>query len=148
MFWPTVVSHKIDDESPLWEFSARNIARFAKKLNHLWTVLVIVLCFTIDQNADLFGFSQTFEIILTLEGITPETGNTIQVDPLNQIRLNYYYWTIFQITPKHDVCSKWMSLGDKINYIQVRTSYLPNEIIWGFRWYFWYFDSKNGFGFL
>ena len=28
MFWPTVVSHKIDDESPLWEFSARNIARF------------------------------------------------------------------------------------------------------------------------
>lgn len=63
MFWPTVVSHKIDDESPLWEFSARNIA------------------------------SQTFEIILTLEGITPETGNTIQV----------------------------------------RTSYLPNEILWGFR---------------
>ena len=32
MFWPTVVSHKIDDESPLWDFSARTIARFAKQL--------------------------------------------------------------------------------------------------------------------
>ena len=28
---------------------------------------------------DIFHLSQTFEIILTLEGITPETGNTIQV---------------------------------------------------------------------
>ena len=37
----------------------------------------------LTKHADLFGFSQTFEIILTLEGITPETGNTIQVDPLN-----------------------------------------------------------------
>ena len=27
----------------------------------------------------LLPASQTFEIILTLEGITPETGNTIQV---------------------------------------------------------------------
>ena len=27
-----------------------------------------------------FVLSQTFEIILTLEGITPETGNTIQVN--------------------------------------------------------------------
>ena len=35
---------------------------------HLWSLLL----------------SQTFEIILTLEGITPETGNTIQVDPFNQ----------------------------------------------------------------
>ena len=33
MFWPTVVSHKIDDESPLWEFSARNIARFKQTIN-------------------------------------------------------------------------------------------------------------------
>ena len=31
-----------------------------------------------------FVLSQTFEIILTLEGITPETGNTIQVGTLNQ----------------------------------------------------------------
>ena len=50
MFWPIVVSHKIDEESPLYELSARDIS--SKK---------------------------QFEIILTMEGITPETGNTIQV---------------------------------------------------------------------
>ena len=33
-----------------------------------------------------FVLSQTFEIILTLEGITPETGNTIQV---NLKRINF-----------------------------------------------------------
>jgi len=63
MFWPVVVSHKIDADSPLYEMSARNIAE------------------------------NTFEIVLTMEGITPETGNTVQV----------------------------------------RTSYLPNEILWGYR---------------
>jgi len=63
MFWPIVLAHKIDSESPLYNMSARNIA----------------------QN--------TFEIVLTMEGITPETGNTVQV----------------------------------------RTSYLPNEILWGYR---------------
>ena len=49
MFWPIVLSHKIDEESPLYNMSARDIA----------------------QN--------TFEIVLTMEGITPETGNTVQV---------------------------------------------------------------------
>ena len=49
MFWPVVVSHKIDSESPLYAMSARDIAE------------------------------HTFEIILTMEGITPETGNTVQV---------------------------------------------------------------------
>ena len=49
MFWPIVLAHKIDSESPLYDMSARNIA----------------------QN--------TFEIVLTMEGITPETRNTVQV---------------------------------------------------------------------
>ena len=49
MFWPVVVSHKIDEKSPLYDMSARDIAE------------------------------HTFEIILTMEGITPETGNTVQV---------------------------------------------------------------------
>lgn len=64
MFWPIIVSHKIDEESPLWEISARDLTS-----------------------------KMQFEIVLTMEGITPETGNTIQV----------------------------------------RTSYLPNEILWGYR---------------
>merc|ERR1712147_527810 len=55
---------KIDEESPLYEFSARDISS-----------------------------KMQFEIILTMEGITPETGNTVQV----------------------------------------RTSFLPNEILWGYR---------------
>ena len=49
MFWPTVLSHKIDSDSPLWEVTARDIS------------------------------SKQFEIVLTFEGTTPETGNTVQV---------------------------------------------------------------------
>ena len=50
MFWPIIVSHKIDSDSPLWEISARDLTS-----------------------------KMQFEIVLTMEGITPETGNTIQV---------------------------------------------------------------------
>jgi len=63
MLWPVTISHKIDENSPLYEFSPRDI------------------------------LSKQFEIILTIEGTTQETANTIQV----------------------------------------RTSYLPNEILWGYR---------------
>ena len=49
MFWPTVLSHKIDSDSPLWDVSARDIS------------------------------SKQFEVVLTFEGTTPETGNTVQV---------------------------------------------------------------------
>ena len=51
MFWPTVLAHKIDSESPLWDMSARDLASNNKQ----------------------------FEIVLTFEGTTPETGNTVQV---------------------------------------------------------------------
>lgn len=63
LLWPMVVSHRIDSSSPLYNLSPRDI------------------------------LDTQFEIILTLEGVTPETGNTIQV----------------------------------------RSSYLPNEILWGYR---------------
>ena len=63
LLWPMVVSHRIDSSSPLYSLSPRDI------------------------------LDTQFEIILTLEGVTPETGNTIQV----------------------------------------RSSYLPSEILWGFR---------------
>ena len=53
MFWPTVLAHKIDCESPLWDMSARDLASNAAK--------------------------NMFEIVLTFEGTTPETGNTVQV---------------------------------------------------------------------
>ena len=48
-FWPLVVSHKIDSSSPLYDLGPRDL--------QTWT----------------------FEIIVTLEGTTPETGNTVQV---------------------------------------------------------------------
>lgn len=57
MFWPVVVSHKIDEKSPLYSMSARDIGE------------------------------HTFEIILTMEGITPETGNTVQVGTGNTEKL-------------------------------------------------------------
>lgn len=47
-FWPLVLSHKIDKFSPLWDLSPRDIQ------------------------------ARQFEIILTIEGCTPETGTTVQ----------------------------------------------------------------------
>jgi len=63
MYWPMVLSHRIDESSPLWAMSPESLK------------------------------TENFEIILTLEGIVPETGNGIQV----------------------------------------RTSYVPSEILWGFK---------------
>jgi len=62
-FWPIIVSHKIDEASPLYQMAPRDFQ------------------------------SKQFEVIITLEGVTPETG-----------------------------CS-----------VQVRTSFLPSEILWGQR---------------
>ena len=59
MFWPIIVSHKIDEDSPLWEISARDLTS-----------------------------KMQFEIVLTMEGITPETGNTIQV---RELRTSGYF---------------------------------------------------------
>lgn len=61
ILWPVTIAHKIDQDSPLYDMNPRDI------------------------------LSSQFEVVLTLEGVTEETGNTIQV----------------------------------------RTSYLPNEILWG-----------------
>jgi len=61
ILWPVTIGHKIDEDSPLYDMNPRDI------------------------------LNSQFEIIMTLEGVTEETGNTIQV----------------------------------------RTSYLPNEILWG-----------------
>jgi len=63
LFWPIVLSHRIDEGSPLWSVSPTDL------------------------------ITEKFEIILTMEGTTPETGNNIQV----------------------------------------RTSYLPSEILWGYK---------------
>jgi len=62
-FWPIMLSHKIDESSPLYSLAPRDFQ------------------------------AKQFEIIVTVEGVTPETG-----------------------------CS-----------VQVRTSYLPSEILWGQR---------------
>jgi len=62
-FWPIVVSHKIDSSSPLYQMAPKDFQ------------------------------TKQFEIILTLEGVTAETGMSVQV----------------------------------------RTSYLPTEILWGQR---------------
>ena len=49
LFWPLVVSHKIDSSSPLYDLSPKDLQ------------------------------TRQFEVIISLEGTTPETGNTIQV---------------------------------------------------------------------
>jgi len=63
LFWPIVLSHRIDENSPLWGLSPKDLE------------------------------TEKLEIVLTMEGTTPETGNNIQV----------------------------------------RTSYLPCEILWGYK---------------
>jgi len=50
MYWPMVLSHRIDESSPLWSVGPADLR------------------------------TEHFEIILTLEGIVPETGNNIQVN--------------------------------------------------------------------
>ena len=62
-YWPLVVAHKIDSSSPLYSLTPRDLA------------------------------TSQVEIIITLEGTTPDTSSTVQV----------------------------------------RTSYLPSEILWGQR---------------
>lgn len=76
MLWPITLGHKIDVESPFYEMGPRDI------------------------------LNSQFEIVITLEGVTEETGNTIQA----------------------------------------RTSYLPNEILWGhhFENAAVAYDKKNG----
>ncbi len=61
IMWPVTISHKIDEDSMFYEMAPRDF------------------------------LSSTFELLVTLEGVTEETGNTVQA----------------------------------------RTSYLPNEILWG-----------------
>lgn len=76
LFWPIVLSHRIDENSPLWDCSAQDL------------------------------LTKKFEILLTMEGTTPETGNNIQV----------------------------------------RTSYLPCEILWGYKFQHScvHYDEQNG----
>ena len=49
LFWPLVVAHKIDQRSPLYDLSPKDLQ------------------------------TRQFEVIISLEGTTPETGNTVQV---------------------------------------------------------------------
>ena len=49
LLWPTVISHKIDEDSPLYEMAPQDL------------------------------LNSNFELIVTLEGSVEETGNTIQV---------------------------------------------------------------------
>ena len=77
-FWPIMLSHKIDESSPLYSLAPRDFQ------------------------------AKQFEIIVTVEGVTPETGCSVQV---STVTLQASIDTI----------------------LQVRTSYLPSEILWGQR---------------
>jgi potassium inwardly-rectifying channel subfamily J len=69
LFWPLVVAHKIDSSSPLYSLSPMEM-----------------------QN-------KHFEIILTLEGTTPETGNTIQVTDSWYIPFPMVGRVVFEFSP-------------------------------------------------
>ena len=60
LFFPLVVAHKIDASSPLFELSPKDLQ------------------------------AKQFEIIVSLEGTTPETGNTIQVFYSRQLHVSAF----------------------------------------------------------
>ena len=85
--------HKIDSESPFYSMSARD---FLKK---------------------------RYEIVVLLEGVIEQTGNSIQVT--------------FQKGPSSIFATTLVGLTTNIFHIhfdiQARSSYLPNEVLWGYR---------------
>jgi hypothetical protein len=66
-FRPVTISHKIDSESVFYNMTPRDI------------------------------LAATFEIVVTLEGVTEETGNTIQVTDLN----NKFCWFLSLLYSSH-----------------------------------------------
>ena len=73
MYWPMVLSHRFVSQSQLMLAWSPNI-----------------ISIRIDESSPLWSLAPSdlrtehFEIILTLEGIVPETGNNIQVDAIFQ----------------------------------------------------------------
>ena len=52
-----------------------------------------------------------YEIVVLLEGVIEQTGNSIQVPSPKKGRMNF----------------------TRCVFIQARSSYLPNEVLWGYR---------------
>jgi hypothetical protein len=57
MMWPVTIGHKIDDESPFYEMTPQEMLK------------------------------SQFEIVVALEGVTEETGNTIQVARVDKFKV-------------------------------------------------------------
>ena len=83
MFWPVTVSHKITEDSELYDISARDIS--CRWQEDLFSV------FRIHFDSIRIPLRKQFEIIVTLEGITPETGNTVQVSVRSNIRDDFQF---------------------------------------------------------
>ena len=86
MFWPVTVSHKITEDSELYDMSSRDISC-------RWAIHCFVVLHNIHYDNLLLFCRKQFEIIVTLEGITPETGNTVQVNIniLTQRKTNFHF---------------------------------------------------------
>ena len=63
--------------------------------------------------------NSNYEIVVTLDSIVEATGNSTQVNMCSQILVFLGSWVRRRITTMH----------------QARSSYLPNEILWGFRFH-------------
>ena len=93
MFWPTIISHKIGDHILSFCFFLSTCIvldvvciSYASTILNLLDKASLVDRSILDEESPLYEVSardistkMQFEIILTVEGITPETGNTIQV---------------------------------------------------------------------
>ena len=88
--------HKIDSESPFYSMSARD---FLKK---------------------------RYEIVVLLEGVIEQTGNSIQVRLQKKRKNSFLHKMYFSKKRKNEFHTNCV-------FIQARSSYLPNEVLWGYR---------------
>ena len=80
MFWPTVLAHKAATTTS-WPAGGQQ----SMMLNKARSEGCLVTAFQIDRDSPLWTMTardisnKQFEIVLTMEGTTPETDNTVQV---------------------------------------------------------------------
>ena len=66
--WPTTLIHKINEDSPFYEMSAKD---FLKKRCGVMRPMIMMMMMIITTR---------YEIVVMLEGVVEQTGNSIQVN--------------------------------------------------------------------
>ncbi len=132
LLWPTSISHKIDEESPFYDMGPREMAQAQFEIVRIEK----------DRRAEIV-------VTVCLSGFIAKTTGWISSNFYNALHTEGCIQTIFQAS--YNISRKWKTLDffqvvilegiteETGNTVQARTSYLPNEILWGH-----YFTQGNG----